>query len=35
MGQEVVKMLGDDNQLLYTGNLDTRGNEESIRLQLE
>lgn len=35
MGQEVVKMLGEDTQLVYTGNLDTRGDEESIRLQLE
>ncbi|MED4581379.1 4-hydroxy-tetrahydrodipicolinate reductase [Brevibacillus choshinensis] len=35
MGQEVVKMLGEDTQLIYTGNLDTRGDEESIRLQLE
>lgn len=35
MGQEVVKMLGEDPQLLYTGNLDTRGDEQSVRVQLE
>ncbi|MED4910194.1 4-hydroxy-tetrahydrodipicolinate reductase [Brevibacillus centrosporus] len=35
MGQEVVKMLGEDAQLIFTGNLDTRGDEESIRLQME
>ncbi|KQL50140.1 4-hydroxy-tetrahydrodipicolinate reductase [Brevibacillus choshinensis] len=35
MGQEVVKMLGEDTQSVYTGNLDTRGDDESIRLQLE
>jgi 4-hydroxy-tetrahydrodipicolinate reductase len=34
MGQEVVKMLGQDAELLYTGELDTRGDEESIRTQL-
>lgn len=35
MGQEVVKMLGEDPQLFYTGNLDTRGDEQSVRVQLE
>jgi len=35
MGQEVVKMLGEDAQLLYTGNLDTRGDAGSIREQME
>jgi 4-hydroxy-tetrahydrodipicolinate reductase len=33
MGQEVVKMLGQDPELLYVGELDTRQDEESIRQQ--
>ncbi|MFD2371739.1 4-hydroxy-tetrahydrodipicolinate reductase [Brevibacillus sp. GCM10020057] len=35
MGQEVVKMLGEDAQLIYTGNLETRGDEASIQEQME
>jgi 4-hydroxy-tetrahydrodipicolinate reductase len=34
MGQEVVKMLGQDEQFVYTGALDTRGDEEAIRSSL-
>lgn len=35
MGQEVVKMLGEDDRLIYAGNLDSRGDEKSIGLQME
>jgi len=35
MGQEVVTMLGQDEQLVYTGALDTRGDDEAIRASLE
>ncbi|EJL40889.1 4-hydroxy-tetrahydrodipicolinate reductase [Brevibacillus agri] len=35
MGQEVVKMLAQDAQLIYTGNLDTRLGSEEINKQME
>lgn len=34
MGQEVVKMLGEDQELVYTGALDTRVSDEVIERQL-
>ncbi|TGV05897.1 4-hydroxy-tetrahydrodipicolinate reductase, partial [Mesorhizobium sp. M00.F.Ca.ET.186.01.1.1] len=35
MGQEVVKMLAQDDQMIYTGNLDTRLDAEQIAKQME
>ncbi|TRY28171.1 4-hydroxy-tetrahydrodipicolinate reductase [Brevibacillus sp. LEMMJ03] len=35
MGQEVVRMLGQDAELVYTGALDTRGDDEAVRRQLD
>jgi 4-hydroxy-tetrahydrodipicolinate reductase len=35
MGQEVVKMLGQDHELEYVGALDTRGDDEAVRQQFE
>jgi len=35
MGREVVAMLGKDEQLLYTGALDTRAAEEEVRARLD
>jgi 4-hydroxy-tetrahydrodipicolinate reductase len=35
MGQEVVKMLGQDQELEYVGALDTRGDDEAVRQQFE
>jgi 4-hydroxy-tetrahydrodipicolinate reductase len=35
MGQEVVKMLERDEELVYTGALDTRGDDEAVRRQLD
>jgi 4-hydroxy-tetrahydrodipicolinate reductase len=35
MGQEVVKMLGQDQELEYVGALDTRGDDSAVRLQFE
>ncbi|NGQ94542.1 4-hydroxy-tetrahydrodipicolinate reductase [Brevibacillus sp. SYP-B805] len=34
MGQEVVKMLGTDEQLIYVGAVDTRGSDEEVNAQL-
>ncbi|KZE55495.1 4-hydroxy-tetrahydrodipicolinate reductase [Brevibacillus parabrevis] len=35
MGQEVVKMLAQDDQMIYTGNLDTRLDADQIAKQME
>ncbi|MDT3415406.1 MULTISPECIES: 4-hydroxy-tetrahydrodipicolinate reductase [Brevibacillus] len=35
MGQEVVKMLEQDEELVYAGALDTRGDDEAIQRQLD
>lgn len=35
MGQEVVKMLGQDPELLYVGELDTRQSDDSIHVQFQ
>lgn len=35
MGQEVVKMLGLDPMLVYTGAWETRGEEQAVRAQLQ
>ncbi|CAM3230807.1 4-hydroxy-tetrahydrodipicolinate reductase [Brevibacillus invocatus] len=35
MGQEVVNMLGQDEQFVYTGALDTRGDDAAVRARME
>lgn len=35
MGQEVVNMLGQDEHLVYTGALDTRGDDAAFRARME
>lgn len=35
MGQEVVNMLGQDDQFVYTGALDTRGDDAAVRARME
>ncbi|MCM3077865.1 MULTISPECIES: 4-hydroxy-tetrahydrodipicolinate reductase [Brevibacillus] len=35
MGQEVVNMLGQDEQLVYTGAMDTRGDDAAVRARME
>ncbi|WP_400163757.1 4-hydroxy-tetrahydrodipicolinate reductase [Brevibacillus sp. TJ4] len=35
MGQEVVKMLGQDDRLAYVGELDTREDESAVKARLE
>lgn len=35
MGQEVVKMLGQDEQFVYTGAWDTRGDDAAVRASIE